>query len=62
MIKMRFETVSDRLVCVLDVTQSPMPAYLKTEKGLEFFIRFGPTSRALDLSEAIAYVNMHWNS
>jgi hypothetical protein len=60
LIKTRFETLDSNQVCVVDVYQSPQPAYLKGERGAEFYIRFGPTSRMLDTEEAMNYINMNW--
>jgi hypothetical protein len=62
LIKIRFESIQDAQVCVVDVTQSSLPAYLKIEKGEEFYTRFGPTSRLLGLEETVNYINMRWNS
>lgn len=60
-IKIRVEPIDGKQVCVIDVYQAPQPAYLKSEKGTELYIRFGPTSRLLDTEEAVSYVNMNWN-
>jgi predicted HTH transcriptional regulator len=59
-IKMRMEAIDGKQVCVVDVYQAPQPAYLKGEKGSELYIRFGPTSRLLDIEDAINYINMNW--
>jgi hypothetical protein len=59
-IKIRFETLNGSQVCVVDVDQSLIPAYLRGDKGSEFYNRFGPTSRMLDSEETVSYINMHW--
>ncbi len=59
-IKMRLEPIDGKHVCVVDVYQAPQPAFLKSEKGAELYIRFGPTSRLLDTEEAVKYINMNW--
>jgi predicted HTH transcriptional regulator len=59
-IKTRIEPINGQQVCVVDVYQAPQPAYLKSEKGSELYIRLGPTSRLLDTEEAVKYVNMNW--
>jgi hypothetical protein len=59
-IKIRIEPIDGKQVCVVDVYQAPQPAFLKSEKGTELYIRFGPTSRLLDTEEAVNYINMNW--
>jgi hypothetical protein len=61
LIKIRFENIAESTVCVVDVSQSSIPAYLKLEKGEEFYVRFGPTSRLLGLEETVNYIQQHWN-
>ena len=57
----RFEDLFGEQVCVIDVEGAPIPAYMRGDKGSEFYIRFGPTSRMLDAEETVNYINMHWN-
>jgi hypothetical protein len=47
-------------VCVVEVEKTPEPAFLKTPRGREFFIRFGNTRRALDPEQTMHYVQMNW--
>lgn len=60
-IKLRIEGMNSHQVCVVDVNSSTFPAFIRGEKGKEFFIRFGPTSRQLDTEEAMNYINTHWD-
>jgi len=60
-IKIRFESLDKKQICVVDVDPAPIPAFLRGEKGSEFFTRFGPTSRMLDAEETHSYINIHWN-
>jgi hypothetical protein len=56
----RFEEADGQVVYVVDVERTPEPVFLKTEKGKEFFIRVGNTSRSLDHEETHRYVETHW--
>ena len=60
LIKVNFEEVEGNKICVIDVDKSPEPAYLISNEGNEFYIRSGTTSRSLDPSETVGYINMHW--
>jgi len=54
--KIRFETVENSNVCIVDVDPAVKPAYLKTGKGTQFYIRAGNTSRSLDPEETMSYI------
>ncbi len=58
--RMRIEEVEDKLVCVVDVERSSEPVFLKTDKGKEFFVRVGNTSRSLDHEETHKYIEGQW--
>jgi hypothetical protein len=60
-IRYRFEALNSHDVCVVDVDSGPIPAYLRGDKGSEFYTRFGPTSRMLDTEETVSYINMNWD-
>ena len=62
LIKGRFEDVDERLVYVIDVQPAPHPAYLKGQKGNEFYMRLQTTTRSLDPQETVAYIQHHWGS
>jgi hypothetical protein len=59
-IRLRLEQLNGQQICVVDVTAAKEPVYIKGERGSEFYIRFGPTSRMLDTEEAVNYISMHW--
>ena len=54
--KQRFEDVDGRTVCVVDVDRSNEPVFTKGDKGREFFVRVGNTTRALDAEETLKYL------
>lgn len=56
----RFEEIDGKTVFVVDVTKSPKPVFLKTDKGKEFFVRASNTTRSLDNEETHKYVEVNW--
>ena len=57
-----FESVGDKVVAVISVEPSFEPAYVKGDKGSEFFIRSGNRSQLLDTRDAHNYLekNRRW--
>jgi hypothetical protein len=55
------EKMDDKNVCLVRVTRSMRPVFLR-QPGFneEFFIRLGPSSNALDISEALKYIADHF--
>ena len=47
-------------VCIVDVERASEPVFLKTDKGKQFFVRVGNTSRALDHEEMLRYKETNW--
>ena len=56
-IRTRLEKIDEKTVCVVDCLPSKRPAFLH-QPGFdeEMFIRVGPSSNALDISEALKYI------
>ncbi|MEI6764623.1 MAG: ATP-binding protein [Bacteroidota bacterium] len=56
-IRTRLEKLSDKTVCVVDCLAADRPAFLR-QPGFDeqMFIRIGPSSNALDISEALKYI------
>jgi hypothetical protein len=56
-IRCRLEKSDEKTICVLKCSRSPRPVFLH-QPGFdeEFFIRLGPSSTALDISEALKYI------
>ena len=50
-IKIRFENLEGKEICIVDVKRALKKAFLKTDKGLEFYIRLGNTSQKLTIPE-----------
>lgn len=62
LVRIRLEHVGEKSVCVVDVSRSSEPAFMKAGRGKEFYVRLGNTTRALDPEETVAYVEMHRGS
>jgi len=59
-INLNIETADDKNVCVVNVKHSLIPAYYQGDKGKEFYIRFGTTTRLLNTEEAVKYISQNW--
>lgn len=54
--KIRFEPADGKLVCVVEVDAVSDGVFVKGEKGKEFFIRAGNTTKSLDPADTHAYL------
>jgi len=59
-IRNRFESVGEQTVCVVDLDKAPEPVFVKEPGGNMFYIRFGNTTRSLDIEEAVSYIQTNW--
>lgn len=60
-VNIRFETVNDKLVCLVDVKKSSTPIYADTVKGKGlFYVRTVNTTRMLNPPEIPNYTNDHF--
>lgn len=59
-VKLNFETLNDREVCLVEVLPSDGPVYLKSNNSEEFYIRTGNAATPLTMSEAADYIKSHW--
>ena len=62
LIHVRFEPVNGHHVCAVDVDRSPEPVFLTGERGREFYVRLGNTSRPLNPEETVRYIEMNQTS
>ena len=60
-IRTRIEKIEEKSVCVVDCLPASRPAFLR-QPGFseEMYIRVGPSSNALDISEALKYIEDHF--
>lgn len=61
-VKLAFHPYEDKELCVVNVSRSDKPAYLKSDEGEAFFIRTGNTTTPLKLSEVEPYVRSRFNN
>jgi len=59
-VKLNFEEINGRDVCLVEVSPADGPVYLRTNDAEEFFVRTGNTTTSLKMSEATDYIKSHW--
>ncbi len=52
--------VEDKDVCVIHVSPSPSAVYISEEKGKAFYVRDGASTVALNIEQAVAYIERRW--
>lgn len=60
LVRLWFNAVGGRDICVVDVSPSARPAYLKIDDGEHFYVRTGNVTTPLKLSEIESYVASRW--
>lgn len=57
----RLEKIDEKTICIVNCLPSNMPVFLR-QPGFdeEMYIRVGPSSNALDISEALKYIDDHF--
>ncbi|MCO5207907.1 MAG: putative DNA binding domain-containing protein [Anaerolineae bacterium] len=61
-LEIRFEEVDGQTVCVLAVSPSSYPVYLKHKGSESFYIRTGNSSQPLELSQAVRYIQTRFSA
>ena len=59
-IKINFEEVDNKQVCIVEVDNSPQPVFVKEQNTKEFYIRAGNLTKLLDSEETYNYIQIHW--
>jgi CheY-like chemotaxis protein len=59
-IRMRFELVNSKHVCIVSVKRSPSPVFLAKGKASEFWVRMGSSTCSLDVKAATRYMQEKW--
>ncbi len=59
-VKLSFHYIGDKSVGLVSVEPAHRPAYLKTEKGEDFFIRTGNATTPLKVSQVDPYISSQW--
>lgn len=55
-----FETIHKKMIAIIRVNPSPMPAYLNFQGKEEFYIRTGNSSQPLSVAKATKYIQTHF--
>ncbi|MEK9180517.1 MAG: RNA-binding domain-containing protein [Patescibacteria group bacterium] len=59
-VKLWFQNIDGRDVCVVQAVPAPRPVYLKADNSEFFYMRTGNISASLKLSEIESYANSRW--
>lgn len=60
LVKLKFDNLGDKTVCLVGVESSRKPAYLKTGDSEDFYIRTGNVTTPLKMSEVATYISSWW--
>lgn len=61
-VKINFERVNSKTICVINIERSPQPIFMKEQNTKEFYMRAGNTTKLLNSEEAHNYIQLHWES
>jgi len=53
--------IDGKEICVVDITNSDMPVYVKAGENIEFYVRASASSQPMNMIEAAKYIKAHWN-
>ncbi len=59
-IRIEFDIINGQKVCAVRIERSQHPVFLKEGNNKEFYIRFGNSTRQLDVEEANQYIADNW--
>jgi len=60
LVRIKFQGINDLEVCLVQVTTSSRPVYLKVDSNEHFYVRTGNVTTPLKLSEVEAYSRSRW--
>lgn len=58
----QFETLQDKLICIVEIRPTPQPVYVQENNTTEFYVRLGNRTSKLDVRAALAYIQSHWGT
>ena len=59
-IAVRFEAIDGQNICAVDVETSSVPAFMESDRGKEFYVRVGNTTRSLDPEQTVNHIQINW--
>lgn len=60
-INIQFESVANKLICIISIEKSPSPVFLKGDDS-KLWIRAGNSTRCLGVKAAISYIESNWKN
>jgi len=60
LVKLTFNNIGDKIICLINVEPGHKPAYLKTGADEDFYIRTGNVTTPLKISEVASYTSSWW--
>ena len=57
----RFETINNRLICIVPIDKSPIPVFLKGDDN-KLWVRAGNSTRYLGVKAAMSYIKSNWKN
>lgn len=61
-LRVRFEQVAEKQVCVVTAEKSPLPVFVSSGNTHKFCVRMGNSTYTLDVKAATRYIHTHWDS
>jgi len=61
-ISIKITQIEGKEICIVNVTNSAMPVFLKNNDKEEFYIRASASSQPMSIREANEYIRTHWEN
>ena len=58
----KIEAISGKDVCIVEVSESAVPAFVQNNGKQEFYIRTAASTQSMGIKEALEYITLHWNN
>ena len=62
LVKIHFERLENKEICVIEVSPSPKPVYIEKGGKHEFPVRLGNSTPILDTKDAMEYIKRQWSN
>jgi dnd system-associated protein 4 len=59
-ITIQFEIVDEKEICIITITPSDKPVYVRKNNTEEFFIRASASSQPMSIKQSHDYIELHW--
>ena len=58
----KIESINGKDVCIVEVSESAVPAFVQNNGKQEFYIRTAASTQSMGIKEALEYITLHWNN